>query len=142
MTEVGAVKEPPDSDYLKGRGNVGYLPPIYRIKLPTTRTQSALVRWLYALGYEVKDIHKGLNVRYQQVRNMVTTQPKRAAREDLPPLVIELAEPEDIVEMLLGDELERTHMEAARQDKKAKKQEAQEEAPGSELDNEDYREHD
>lgn len=119
-----------------------YLPPINRIKLPQTTTQTALVRWLFALGYPVKEIHKGLNIRYQQVRNMVTTIPKRAAREDLPELKIELAEVEDIVDMLLGDELERTHLQDRKERKKAEKARLRAacelEPAGHELDDENY----
>lgn len=98
-----------------------YLPPIHRIKLPQVKTQTALIRWLFELGYPVKDISNGLNVRYQQVRNMVTTVPKRAAREDMPPLQIELLEMEDAVDMLLGAELERTFAEDRKRDKLAGK---------------------
>lgn len=65
------------------------LPPIGQIVIPKTKTQSNTIRWLAALGYEVKDISAQLGTRYQQVRNIVTTIPKRAAREDLPDLVVE-----------------------------------------------------
>jgi len=92
--------------------------------MPETKTQTAKVRWLHELGYEIKDISKGLGVRYQQVRNMVLTQPKRAAREDMPPLKIELLEMEDVVDSLLGDELERTHQEARKQQRRDIKQQA------------------
>jgi hypothetical protein len=123
-----------------------YLPPIHRIKLPKTRTQTALIRWLFELGYRVKDISNSLNVRYQQVRNMVTTIPKRAAREDLPPLVIELQDLEDVVDQLLGDELERTHLEERKAAKKAEKAKLRAdrelEPAGIELDDENYREDD
>lgn len=130
-----------EDDRLTGRDGQ-YLPPLHRIKFPETRTQSCLIRWLFGVGYRVKDISKGLNVRYQQVRNIVTTQPKRAAREDLPPLNIELADIEDVVDTLLGDELERTHLEARKQEKrdeKARKRAARELEPaGAELDDENY----
>jgi hypothetical protein len=121
-----------------------YLPPIHRIKLPKTKTQSCLIRWLFLLGYQVKDISRGLNVRYQQVRNIVTTEPKRAAREDLPPLEIALAPMEDVVDALLGDALERTHLEARKQEVRAVKSRrraevvAEAEPEGSELDDENY----
>lgn len=98
-----------------------YLPPISRIVLPKTTTQTALVRWLARQGYSVKAIHNGLNIRYQQVRNMVTMIPKRMAREDLPPDGIKLQEVEDIVDMLLGDELERTFAEAKKQERRARR---------------------
>jgi hypothetical protein len=135
----------PDEEALTSREGK-YLPPIHRIKMPVTRTQTARIRWLYELGYKVKDISNGLNVRYQQVRNMVTTIPKRAAREDLPELKIELVEMEDVVDMLLGDELERTHLEDRKQQEKAEKarqrKARQLEPVGAELDDEDYREDD
>ena len=83
-----------------------YLPAIHRVKLPNTRTKSALIRWLWELGYPVRDISGSLGLRYQQVRNVVTTEPKRAAREDLPPLTIELTEMSDVVDMLLDSALE------------------------------------
>lgn len=122
-------------------GDDKYLPPIHRIKLPETKTQSCLIRWLFGVGYKVKDISNGLNIRYQQVRNIVTTEPKRAAREDLPPLTIELADIEDVVDTLLGDELERTHLAARKNERKEtnKKRRALVEEPvGAELDDEDY----
>lgn len=119
-----------------------YLPPIHRIQLPQTKTQSALIRWLWIVGYQVKDISRGLNVRYQQVRNIITTEPKRAAREDMPPLEVCLAELEDVVDTLLGDELERTHLEARKQDVRDQKRRARAERElepvGHELDDENY----
>lgn len=132
----------PESEDLQSRlAEDQYLPPIYRIKLPVTKTQSCLIRWLFAMGYKVKDISNGLNIRYQQVRNIVTTEPKRAAREDLPPLTIELAPLEDVVDTLLGDELERTHLAARkqeRQDTNKKRRALVEEPAGAELDDENY----
>lgn len=143
MTEVGTVVEPEDesSGMIKKRGG-GWLPPLHRLKLPKLRTQTALVRWLFELGYEIKDIHKGLNIRYQQVRNMVKTIPKRAAREDLPPLIIELLEMEDVADMLLGEAMERDFASARKAELKASRQKARdpEELPGSELDDENYQE--
>lgn len=105
---MSEVDDTPDG-YIKSRldGN-RYLPPIHRLKIPATTTQTARIRWLFELGYEIKEISRGLGVRYQQVRNMVTTIPKRAAREDLPPLTVELLEMDDVVDSLLGEELERT----------------------------------
>lgn len=126
-----------ETDTLKGRGGQ-YLPPIHRIRLPETKTQSALIRWLFRQGYAVKDIHKSLGIRYQQVRNIVTTVPKRAMREDLPPDGIELSEPEDILDTLLGDELERTHLEARKQAKRAHKEAVRREYADAELDHEDF----
>lgn len=132
-----------DEEQLQSREEGKYLPPIHRIKLPETKTQSALIRWLHSVGYQVKDISKGLNIRYQQVRNIITTEPKRAAREDLPGLTVELAPLEDVVDMLLGDELERTHLDARRQEVKEQKRRSRQERDlepvGSELDDENYR---
>lgn len=130
-----------ESEDLQGREGQ-YLPPLHRIKMPETKTASAKIRWLNRQGYRTKDIAKGLNIRYQQVRNIITTQPKRAMREDLPPDGIELAPMEDIVDQLLGDELERTHLEARKEEKreqraKARHQRELEEAE-VELDHEDY----
>lgn len=103
-TDTTELREP---DAVESRLEDGkYLPPIYRIKLPETRTKSALIRWLWELGYSVKAISGSLGIRYQQVRNVVTTEPKRATREDMPELVIELADDTDVVDMLLGEALE------------------------------------
>jgi hypothetical protein len=134
------TKAQPDTPegYVKNRLDGGYLPPISRIKRPETRTQSALVRWLFLLGYEVKEISRGLNIRYQQVRNMVTTQPKRAAREDLPPLQIELLEMEDAVDMLLGIELERTFAEDRKASRRKRSVPPEEQEGNEDLDDENY----
>lgn len=103
-TQAEGLREP---DAVESRLEDGkYLPPIYRIKLPETRTKSALIRWLWELGYSVKAISASLGIRYQQVRNVVTTEPKRATREDMPELVIVLADVTDVVDMLLGEALE------------------------------------
>jgi hypothetical protein len=86
-TPTNAAEEELDEHGLDKRG----LPPIHRIKIPEGATiMSTKIRWLRAVGYEVVEIHKFLGVRYQQVRNVLTTQPKRAAREDLPALVVEV----------------------------------------------------
>lgn len=139
MTEKQAREE------LVGRDGQ-YLPPLHRIVIPETKTQSAKIRWLFGVGYQVKDISSGLGIRYQQVRNIITTEPKRAAREDLPELKIQLAEMEDVVDSLLGDELERTHLEARKQHQKDMKRRARAEKAlepvGHELDDENYREGD
>lgn len=68
------------------------LPPMHRVKEPPMLYMSTRIRWWAALGYTVKEIHHFLGVRYQQVRNVLGTSPKRAAREDLPSLEIELLE--------------------------------------------------
>lgn len=75
----------------------GKLPPIETIIPPKTVTKTALIRWYRTLGYEVKEISRYMGVRYQQVRNVTTNLPKRAAREDLPPLIIEQREVTDII---------------------------------------------
>lgn len=114
-----------------------YLPPIYRLKMPHTLTQSATIRWLAELGYPVKVISKALDIRYQQVRNIITTKPKRAAREDLPPLEIELQDLEDAVDTLLGEELERTFKEDAAATKAQKRRARRGEAADDEYTEED-----
>lgn len=76
------------------------LPPIHRILIPESmKIMSTRIRWLKAVGYEVREISNFLGIRYQQVRNVVTTQPKRAAREDMAPLEIR-------VKPLIDDNLE------------------------------------
>jgi predicted transcriptional regulator len=140
MTET--VGQEPEQ--LVSREEGKYLPPIHRIVLPKTGTQSALIRWLWEMGYQVKDISNGLGIRYQQVRNIITTKPKRAAREDLPPLELELAPLEDIVDVLLGAEFDRTHLAARkaerRETNRMRREEESLEPAGFELDQEDYRE--
>jgi hypothetical protein len=129
-------------EQLVSREEGKYLPPIHRIILPKTATQSALIRWLWEMGYQVKDISNGLGIRYQQVRNIITTKPKRAAREDLPPLELELAPLEDIVDILLGEEFDRTHLEARkavrRDTNRKRREELALEPQGAKLDDENY----
>lgn len=76
------------------------LPPIHRIKEPPMLYMSTRIRWYTDLGYTVAEIYKYLGVRYQQVRNVLGTAPKRAAREDIPPLVIELYDLETDIEAM------------------------------------------
>lgn len=76
------------------------LPPIHRIKEPQMLYMSTRIRWFYALGYTVGEIHNHLGLRYQQVRNVVTTQPKRASREDVPALDIEVFDVETDLEAM------------------------------------------
>lgn len=79
------------------------LPPISRIRIPDgAKITSTKIRWLSGIGYLPKEIAPYLGVRYQQVRNVLTNLPKRAAREDVPPLVV------DIIS-LVGDDYE--HMD-------------------------------
>lgn len=78
--------EDEDEEALDKRG----LPPIARIKMPEgAKITSTKIRWLAGVGYEPKEIAPYLGVRYQQVRNVLTNPPKRASREDVPPLVVE-----------------------------------------------------
>lgn len=76
------------------------LPPIHRIKEPPMLYMSTRIRWFYSLGYKVGEIHNHLGLRYQQVRNVVTTEPKRAAREDIPPPTYELLDVETDLEAM------------------------------------------
>lgn len=46
------------------------------------KTKSAIIRYLAQEGYKTKDIAKHLNVRYQHVRNVITTELKRGPNED------------------------------------------------------------
>lgn len=98
------------------------IPPIESIVPPQTTTKSALMRWYVAMGYTVAEISRYMGVRYQQVRNVTTNLPKRAAREDLPPLVRVLRDTSDVFEAamdgaleasLLADRKERKKEEAA-----------------------------
>ena len=76
------------------------LPPIHHVLEPPMQHMSTRIRWYHALGYKAVEIQKRTGVLYQQVRNVIHTQPKRAAREDLPPLVIELVELDDDLEAM------------------------------------------
>jgi hypothetical protein len=93
------------------------LPPIARIVIPdAAKLTSTKIRWLAALGYEPREIHHKLGVRYQQVRNVLTQPPKRMAREDLPPLEIRLFE--------LGDDLEAMDQHAFQEEMAAHRKES------------------
>ena len=93
------------------------LPPITSIVVPPG-IKSTRIRWLRALGYEVKEIAAFLQIRYQQVRNVTTNAPKRAAREDMPPLVIVYKEEPDLMEAALDGALDASLL-ANRKDRKA-----------------------
>lgn len=82
------------------------LPPIESIVPPKTTTKTALIRWYKELGYTVAEISRYLNVRYQQVRNVTTNLPKRAAREDMPELVIVHRDTPDIIEAAIDGALD------------------------------------
>lgn len=73
-----------------GTKQLGSLPLLKDIKLANTETKSATIRWLVALGYSVQDISNHLGIRYQMVRNIATSLPKRAAREETPILEVQL----------------------------------------------------
>lgn len=101
----------------------GQLPPMSDIYKPPTLTKSALIRWLNKLGYTVGEIHKGLGIKYQMVRNITTTIPKRAAREDLPALVITYLPEKDFLEAALDGALEASLL-AERKERQKANQEA------------------
>lgn len=82
------------------------LPPIHRVKEPYMQHASTRIRWYQALGYTPLEIHKGLGIRYQQVRNVLNTEPKRATREDLPSLEIETWELDDDADAMASHALD------------------------------------
>lgn len=45
------------------------------------KTKSAVIRYLHYKGFKVKDIAKHLGLRYQHVRNVLTTELKRGPNE-------------------------------------------------------------
>lgn len=49
------------------------------------KTKSAAIRYLAFKGYKVKEISKHLGIRYQHVRNVLTTQLKRGPNENWNP---------------------------------------------------------
>jgi hypothetical protein len=57
---------------------------------PTFKTASAKIRWYVAMGYTVNEIAKWTGIKYQMVRNISSNVPKRAAREDMPALIVKL----------------------------------------------------
>lgn len=94
------------------------LPPIEQVLPPVTTTKTALLRWYRTLGYTVAEISNYTGIRYQQVRNVTTNLPKRAAREDLPPLVIELRETVDVLQAAMDGALDKSLL-AGRKERKA-----------------------
>lgn len=46
------------------------------------KTKSAAIRYLHEQGHSVNEIRKHLNLKYQHVRNVLTTQLKRGPNED------------------------------------------------------------
>jgi hypothetical protein len=97
------------------------LPPITQIVIPHTTTKSATIRWLGRLGYSVKEIYPFLGVKYQMVRNILTTEPKRAAREDTPDLIVEYKPETDVINDAMDGALEASLMEGRRERLKANK---------------------
>lgn len=93
----------------------GHLPPINDILIPSTTTKSALIRWLFALGYQVKEIYPFLGVKYQMVRNITTNVPKRAAREDLPPLEVSYRPETDVLDDAMDAALEQSLMQGRKE---------------------------
>lgn len=109
---------------------------------------STRIRWLSGVGYLPKEIAPYLGVRYQQVRNVLENPPKRAAREDIPPLKVEVMEvSSDNLEHMDRHAMEQqvaASKAAARKEqrglnKKRRDLKAKENAEGNEeLDQEDY----
>jgi hypothetical protein len=97
------------------------LPPIHRIKPPKMQHNATKIRWYLGIGYTVKEVSNFLGIRYQQVRNVGVTAPKRAAREDVPPYVIELFDIEDDFEAMEHAALEQQMMAQRNQDRQARR---------------------
>jgi hypothetical protein len=97
------------------------LPPITHLKIPEMRHTSTKIRWLLGMGYKVKEVSDFLGVRYQQVRNVGTTNPKRAAREDVPAYVVETLEIDDDLEAMDKHFLEIEMAQQRKQDRDARK---------------------
>lgn len=146
MTSKGAEREK-DEVVLDKRG----LPPIGRIRMPQgIKVTSTKIRWLDSVGYLAREIAPYLGVRYQQVRNVLQNPPKRAAREDLPPPVVEVLElshdmleiaDEQHLEMQMAAQRNEHRAERKRVNKARREALAAADQPGNEeLDNEDYRE--
>jgi len=96
------------------------LPPLVHVKQPDARTWSAKIRWALEMGWSVKEVAAGWGLRYQMVRNVKVTEPKRAAREDIPPLEYELLDPVNDVQAIMDAELDRS-LAAGRAKKKVPK---------------------
>lgn len=99
------------------------LPPISHVKPPPMRHMSTKIRWYLGLGFTVKEVSTFLGVRYQQVRNVGVVEPKRAAREDVPPFIIETWEVDDDLEAMEAHALE-VEMAAQRDQDRAARKEA------------------
>lgn len=91
------------------------LPPIHRIYLPPEmKVISTKIRWLSGIGYIPREIAPYLGVRYQQVRNVLSNPPKRAAREDLPELTVRVLEITDDNLELMDEHAMRQQLSASR----------------------------
>lgn len=97
------------------------LPPIERVIQPKMQHTSTKIRWYLGLGYEVGEIARFMGVRYQQVRNVGVTDPKRAAREDVPPYEIKLHPLPDDIESIMDAELERSLLAGRLEEKEVRK---------------------
>ena len=122
-----------------------YRPPLARLKMPDMQHASTKIRWLVALGYPPKEIAPFLGVRYQMVRNVMNTEPKRAAREDLPPLDVEVLDIETDLEAMerqaLEQEMAAQRAEARgaqRATNRARRKAREQEQNNEDLDHEDY----
>lgn len=87
---------------LDGSRVQGSLPLLKDIQLPVSKTKSHTIRWLWAVGYTVQQISNGLGIKYQMVRNIAYSEPKRAAREDLGSLDVRLKPTLTNLELLGG----------------------------------------
>jgi hypothetical protein len=114
------------------RNEASSLPPISDIVIPSFQTKSGTIRWLFGCGYAVKDISNYLGIKYQMVRNIVTNLPKRAAREDMAPLVIELKPEPDLLDAALDGALDASLM-AGRKERNKKRLESLRENPDAEV---------
>lgn len=111
-----------ETDEDVGTDKVGQaLPPITHIKPPAMKHLSTKIRWYLGLGYTVTEVKDLLGVRYQQVRNVGTVEPKRAAREDVPPLIVEVWEVDDDLEAMDKHALEQEMAAQRSQDREARR---------------------
>lgn len=74
QSDTGELGEPNQSQ-TQTQTSLGFLKANFK-------TKSAAIRYLHSLGWETKRISKHLGLRYQQVRNVLTTALKRGPNED------------------------------------------------------------
>lgn len=86
VDEVGEVFVEPEGKDL--HQDLVELPDIASIDLGSMKTKSARIRYLRALGYTRSAVAEHLGIRYQHVFNVEKMEPKRAAREDFPEMVV------------------------------------------------------